>query len=55
MVFTLNYLLKASMTSLIASGVPIMPQSSTYIMTKYSGSSPLAVLINRHGSALLEK
>jgi hypothetical protein len=51
----LNDLLKASTTSLIASGVPIMPASSTLIITKDSGSSPLALLMNRHGSAYLGK
>jgi hypothetical protein len=43
------------MTYLIASGVPIIPPSSTYMITKDKGSSFLAFLIKMQGSELLGK
>jgi hypothetical protein len=53
MVLTLNDLLKASMASLIDSGVPMIPPSSKKIITKDRGSSPLDFLMNRQGSPSL--
>jgi hypothetical protein len=53
MVLTLSTLPSAELTSLIASGVPIIPPSSTYMMTKEIGSPSIAFLIKRQVSYLL--
>jgi hypothetical protein len=51
--FTLITLPIAEITYMIASGVPIIPLSSTYMITKEIGSLSAAFLIKRQESDLL--
>jgi hypothetical protein len=53
MVLTLVAFPRAEITSLIAYGVPIIPPSSTYMITKEIYSPSAAFLIKRQGSDLL--
>jgi hypothetical protein len=52
-VLTLKDFPRAEMTSLIASGVAMIPPSSTYMISKESGSSFLAYLMKRQVSDVL--